>query len=55
MKYIKTLGDIIYSTDNLKQSDLISLKEKRYDCVIDVENEKYFDAEKNEWKDIIKV
>lgn len=39
----------LYATNEISKRDLIDVKEKHLDWLIDVENETYFDAENNQW------
>lgn len=54
MKYshLKINGSLIWGTNELTRDDLIRLKQRSYDCIIDVQEGKYFDVETNSWKEI---
>lgn len=44
--------DEITSQEEITKDDLIALKNRRSDYIIDTKEGKYFDAKANEWKEI---
>jgi hypothetical protein len=54
MKYrwLKITGSVVWGTNDLKKEDLARLKQLGYDCILDVQNNTYYDVDTNEWKDI---
>lgn len=51
MKYIRTNASVIWGKNSLTKEYLGAVKETG-DILIDIENEKWFDSENNQWKDI---
>lgn len=52
-RYLKiTDSTLIWGTNDLKASDLVSLKRGGYEAIIDLETMASFDPEANEWKEI---
>jgi len=40
---------------HITRDDLISVKNKSFDYIIDLDTKKYFDPEKNEWVEISEI
>jgi hypothetical protein len=55
MKYFKIIGNLVMATDELTKDDLVRVKNRTYDLLINKIEETYYDAEDNEWKPIEKV
>lgn len=51
-RYLKILGDFVYADDVISRSDLIKLKNRSYDVIIDLENWKQFDVNSNSWVEL---
>lgn len=52
-RYLKiTSSDMFWGTNEIKATDLVSVKRGLYEAIIDLKNMTYFDAEANEWKQI---
>lgn len=52
-RYLKvTSGDLVWGTNELKKTDLLSVKRGLYEAIIDLQNMTSYDAENNEWKEI---
>ena len=49
MKYLKIAPFGLFQTDEISKRDLGDIKTKDLRWLVDVENETYFDAEKNKW------
>lgn len=41
--------------DRIGKEELVLLKERRLDFIVDLEAEKYFDVEANEWKFVTEI
>lgn len=48
----KINGSLIWATDTITREDLIRLKDRAYDAILDLHEWKYFDVDDNSWKDI---
>jgi len=55
MKYLKISVAGIYATNEISKRDLVDVKQKSLEWLIDVVNETYFDAESNQWVKITHV
>jgi hypothetical protein len=51
-RYLKIIGDVIWGTNNLTKEDLVRLKDGLYQCVIDLQEMKNFNAKFNQWEDV---
>lgn len=51
-RYLKTIGSVIWGTNNLTREDLVRLKDGQYENIIDLEQSKTFNADFNKWEDI---
>ena len=51
-RYLKTIGEVIWGTNNLTREDLVRLKDGQYECIIDIQEMKSFNADFNRWEDI---
>jgi len=51
-RYLKVLGFAIFQSDEISKRDLVDVKQKSIDWVIDTQNGTYFDAEENKWIEI---
>lgn len=49
MKYLKISAAGIYATNEISKRDLIDVKQKSLEWLIDVTAGTYFDAEQNQW------
>lgn len=51
MKYrwLKINGSMIWGTNNLVVADLARLKQGGYDCILDIQEGTYYDADANDW------
>lgn len=52
-RYIYEKFDEIKMTDVLDKQHLIDVKDRMSEFLIDTQEGKYFDAEENEWKEIL--
>ena len=55
MKYLKVTSVSVFQTNEISKRDLIDIKEKFLDWLIDMTNGTYFDPEKNKWVKIQNV
>lgn len=51
-RYLKIYGGVIWATDNLTIEDLGKFKNGSYDAILDLQEWKQFNPDKNEWEDI---
>lgn len=51
-RYLKITGSVIWATNELTREDLVRLKDRVYDAILDLNEWKQFNAEKNAWEDI---
>ena len=49
-KFLKITGELVWGSNEIEKEDLIRRKQNGYDAIIDVETQKYYDPENNEWK-----
>ena len=55
MKYIKVIVDYAIQKDEISKQDLVEVLDGRCSCLIEIENQKYFNAGENKWEDIKNV
>lgn len=51
-RYLKITGETIWGTNDLTREDLARLKGHSYDCILDLQKWKFFNADENSWEDI---
>lgn len=51
-KYLKINGSVIWGQNEITKDDLVKVKERYYDTIINTETSYYYDADENEWLDI---
>ena len=51
-KYLKINGIAIWGQNYITKDDLVKVKERYYDTIINTETNQYYDADENKWLDI---
>lgn len=52
MKYIKVERDMLWGTDAITRDDLVRVRNRTYDTIINLDDLTQYDAENNTWKSI---
>lgn len=51
-KYLKVSGQLLWGENDLTKEMLIMVENRHYDTIINLEDQTYYDAEKNAWVEI---
>ena len=51
-RYLKITGSVIWGTNTITRDDLVRVKNRSYDAVIDLQNMTTFNADTNSWDEI---
>lgn len=52
-RYIKISGSYVFGTNEITKSDLIGLRDGRWDVIIDTHNYTKFNPDQNDWVEIL--
>lgn len=55
MRFLRVTVAGVFGKDNITKLDLTNVKDGSIDYLLDLDTQKYFDAEKNEWIEFVNV